>query len=198
MGEMEDAFASGELVDHSNDPPQSPEGAEGEEGQMSPEEMAIAEAAMRNKQQQQEKQQALQQLKGTLETVKAEEEEFWKVFDEHREGAYYDAVVDEIQATPTYRLSTLGTITELMHQGIQIPQEILIRYLDIEESIKEEWQSTLGGQQQQAQQMQQSQMQFQMELEKLKGEMQLMKQKLANEGNLQVAEVKASVSAGGE
>jgi hypothetical protein len=175
----------------------SGEGEQLDTGEVTQEDAQAMQAMQRNAMELQQKKQALDQMRMQMMVIEEEEAEFWKTFDEHRDGAYYDAIVDEIQATPTYRLSTLGAITELMHQGVQIPQEILIRYLDIEESVKEEWQGMLGQQQNQAAQMQQAQQQFMVELEKLKGEMQIMKQKVANEGNVEVATIKAGAPAEG-
>lgn len=139
----------------------------------------MIEQAMKNEAQ---KSQALQVLGMQLREVEMEEEEFWESFENSRDKAKYDCTVDEIQSTPTYKLSTLQTIRDLMHQGVQIPQELLMYYLDVPEDVKEQWQAI--NEQQQQMQMQATQMESQakQEVEALKGKFDLLQQQLVNKG----------------
>lgn len=129
-----------------------------------------------------QKAQALQVLQAQLQEVENEEQEFWESFDNSRDKARYDCVVDEIQSTPTYKLSTLQIIRDLMHQGVQVPQELLMHYLDVPEDVKEQWQSINERNQQMQMQASQIESNAKKEVEALKGKFDLLQQQLVNKG----------------
>jgi hypothetical protein len=134
--------------------------------------------------------QQLEQLQAEMKVIKQEEERFWTTFNEHREGASYDCTVGEIQATPTYRLATLETLTRLMQQGVRIPPKIFRYFLDTSNDLKDMWEEEEANEAQSAMQMQQQQLQAQAGMEQLKGQIKIAVQELINEGKLEVEKLK--------
>lgn len=148
---------------------------------------------MQQQAQMQQVQMQQQALAMQLNQVEQEENQFWATFDSSREDARYDCTIDEIQATPTYKLATLETITKLMHQGVQIPQEILMRYLDLEEDVKIEWSGIVEKQKTEAAQGQQQQMQMAAQMKQMEEQVKIAVQELRNQGAMNVELIKAKV-----
>jgi hypothetical protein len=123
--------------------------------------------------------------------LKNEIEAFWAGFDEARDEARYDVRVGEVQSTPSYKLAILETLTRLKHQGVAVPDNVYIEFLDIPERLRDEWIESNRAQSEAAQAMQQQAIQAEMSMEQLKAQVKIAVQELANEGDIAVAQIRA-------
>jgi hypothetical protein len=135
----------------------------------------------------QQGEQIMQQVQQLTEKIDG----YWKEFDDGRGDIEWDVRFGDLQDTPSYRLANLATINEYKHQGHQVPDEITLEFFDIPKKTKERW-LELNEQAAQAQQ-QQAQMAIQSEqmLEQIRAQVKIEVQRLANEGKIDVAEIKA-------
>ena len=66
----------------------------------------------------------------------------------------YDVVADESKSTPTKRMANLQILLEMQQSGGNVPQELIIEFMDIDPEIKAKWQMLLQQQAQAAAQQQ--------------------------------------------
>lgn len=120
----------------------------------------------------------------------AKEQEVWQKFELSRLDSKYDCRFGEIESTPTHRMAMVSLFEQFIHQGKNVPDEILMEYLEMPKDLKERWMAIEQQAGQSQQEMMQQQQQFQLQIEQMKQEMQLLKQQIINYGQLQVEAVR--------
>jgi len=112
--------------------------------------------------------QAIQQQQAELKRLTDENEQFWMDFEKSKDDAIYDCKVDEVQSTPTYRIAISAQLMELAHQGHQVPEEIMVEYLDLPHEDKKKYLQSIQARREAEAREKQEERAFKMELEKMK------------------------------
>jgi len=118
-------------------------------------------------------------------------ERFWHDFERMRRELQFVVKFGEgVEETPTYKLAYLNTFTSLKHQGQNVPDEVYIEFLDIPKRIKDKWLQSIQNQYQAQQQIMQMQQQHELDIERLRGQIKMVIQEMANEGKLEFEKLK--------
>jgi hypothetical protein len=144
----------------------------------------LQQLAMMEQQVMQAQQQA-EQMQAELAMKQAEEEDFWRRWEETKYNARFDTTIDETASNPTYRISAFTDAMQAVQYGIPIPPETIVSLMELPAEVKKSTFNSIAQQQQAQQQMQQ------MEQQKIASELQLEQQKL--QGQMQIELIKQGI-----
>jgi hypothetical protein len=126
----------GELPEHNVNPLPDPQNEEelalAQQQQMQDEDALAGQEQMKMQQDQ-----MLEDLASEAEALAKEEQEFWAKYEEVKQTARFDCIVEESAFSPSNRIANFMLLNEMGRNGTPVPPEVLIELSDLPEQQKE-------------------------------------------------------------